>query len=89
MKDLLGYREIVEKNGLDLDEIFFVTSFERLWKHDYGYTVQAHQSGNGNFYFSETFKALEDAQKVYDTVKGVIAHKKGESLWNSYRSSSC
>jgi len=75
---LLGYREIVEKQGQDLDDIFYVRSFVRLWDFGTGYQVTAQQSGNGMDYFSLTFSGLDAAQKVYDTLKGVLAHSKAE-----------
>ena len=70
---LLGYREIVEKDGIDLDDIFYVRSFVRLLDNGYGYTVDAHQSGCGREYFIQSYKNLDEAQKVYDTVKGALA----------------
>lgn len=73
---LMGYREIVEKDGPDIDDIFYVRSFVRLWDFGSGYQVTAQQSGNGNNYFSLVFDGLEAAQKVYDTVQGVLAHSK-------------
>lgn len=70
---LLGHREIVEKEGVDLDEIFYVRSFVRLLDNGYGFTVDAQQSGCGREYFIQSYKTLDEAQKVYDTVVGAIA----------------
>lgn len=81
MNELMGYREIVEKDGMDLDEIFYVSSFVRLYEWStlsgtIGYTVRGQQSGNGYDYFNQSFSDLDEAQKVYDTLKGVLAHSK-------------
>lgn len=75
--ELLGYREIVEKNGESLDDIFYARSFVRLWKWattsgKVGYTVTGQQSGNGRDYFNQSFTTLDDAQKAYDTVDGIL-----------------
>lgn len=68
---LLGYREIVEKQGEDIDDIYYVRSFVRLWDYGVGFQVTAQQSGNGTNYYSQTFNTPEAAQKAYDTVKGI------------------
>ena len=70
--ELIGYREIVEKDGIELDDIFYVRSFVRLWGFGTGYQVTAQKSGNGNNYFSEIYNSLPEAQKVYDTMNGVL-----------------
>jgi hypothetical protein len=75
---LLRCREIVEKDGIDLDDIFYVRSYVRLWDYGSGYQVTAQQSGNGRDYFNQTFKTLDEAQNTYDTVKGVLAIAKAE-----------
>lgn len=76
---LLGYREITEKDGANLEDIFYVKSFVRLWQHGELYQVTAQQSGCGRDYVSLIFRDLDNAQRAYDTVKGCIAHNREES----------
>lgn len=73
--NLLGYREIVEKDGTDIDEIFYVRSFVRLWAFKGGYQVTAQQSGNGRDYYTQVFMGLDEAQKAYDTVNGILTQE--------------